>query len=577
AAAGPAHLPRALPQAPARRGRAAAGRHRRGALPAEPQRRHHRPRCRARRPRLRPAHRRHHAGRLAGAGRLHGGCRVVRSPYGDELRARPARPAVRPRRLVLGAGGGGLRRAVPHHADHERRAAGADARPDVLHHAGRRPDHDGRRRADGHARGPRPVLAARRERARALPHRRRDRLPHDPRLPPRAGAHRRGQPGAARADLRHPGRPCLRAGAVRSSSLRRGEHRADVRGAVGRALDGPHVPGRHARPQPVERGRPVVRRAARRPGPHGGRRPHGVPGLPAADPHGRHDGDVPARAGPAGRGVRGAHRRGARHRLLRRPARRARHGPGRAGRRGVPGRRAALPGGERPGAPGRRLHRATGPDHRDHRLDGRRQDHAAEPGPAPVRRHGRSRPRGRRGRPPARPRAAVEHARPRPAEGVPVLRHGREQPALRQAGRLGGRAVGGARGGAGAGVRGGARRRAGGDGHAGRHEPVRRAAPAPGHRPRRGAPPGRLPVRRRLLRARPGDRRPSAPGAAADHPVGDGRPGRPAGHLDPGRGPDPGPRGRRGGRPGDPRRAAEHLPDLPGDRRLAAERPGRRV
>ena len=53
--------------------------------------------------------------------------------------------------------------------------------------------------------------------------------------------------------------------------------------------------------------------------------------------------------------------------------------------------------------------------------------------------------------------------------------------------------------------------------HPGRHQPVRRPAPAPRHRPGRRAAAGRLPARRRVLRPRPRDRRPAAGGAAADH------------------------------------------------------------
>ena len=76
-----------------------------------------------------------------------------------------------------------------------------------------------------------------------------------------------------------------------------------------------------------------------------------------------------------------------------------------------------------------------GPDDGDHRQYRRRQDHAAEPDPAAVR---RDRGRGadqRRRRPRAGPGAAVAHGRAGAAEAVPVLRHGRVQPALRQSGR----------------------------------------------------------------------------------------------------------------------------------------------
>ena len=54
------------------------------------------------------------------------------------------------------------------------------------------------------------VVAAARQRAGAGVRRRLHRQPDDPRLPQGAGAHRRHQPGAARADRRDPGRPRVR-------------------------------------------------------------------------------------------------------------------------------------------------------------------------------------------------------------------------------------------------------------------------------------------------------------------------------------------------------------------------------
>ena len=82
-----------------------------------------------------------------------------------------------------------------------------------------------------------------------------------------------------------------------------------------------------------------------------------------------------------------------------------------------------------------RFRAAAGPDHRDHRQHRRRQDHAAVAGPAAVRRHRRRGARRRRRRARARPRRAVGPDRPGAAAAVPVLRHGRQQPALRQPGR----------------------------------------------------------------------------------------------------------------------------------------------
>ena len=46
-------------------------------------------------------------------------------------------------------------------------------------------------------------------------------------VPPDAEAHRHGQPGAARAAHRHPGRPRLRARGRRDRALRRGQRRTD--------------------------------------------------------------------------------------------------------------------------------------------------------------------------------------------------------------------------------------------------------------------------------------------------------------------------------------------------------------
>ena len=85
---------------------------------------------------------------------------------------------------------------------------------------------------------------------------------------------------------------------------------------------------------------------------------------------------------------------------------------------------------------------------------------ARQPHPAAVRQHRGHGARRRRRRARPRSRRAVEHDRARPAAAVPVLGHGREQPAVRQARRDRGRDVGGARGRAGERLRAGDARRA---------------------------------------------------------------------------------------------------------------------
>ena len=92
---------------------------------------------------------------------------------------------------------GTIRRAVADHPQHQRRAAGADARADDVHDGGDGPDHDGRRRADGAAGGHRPVVADRGLRPGAVPRGRVRDLPDDPRLPQDAGPHRRASTGSS--------------------------------------------------------------------------------------------------------------------------------------------------------------------------------------------------------------------------------------------------------------------------------------------------------------------------------------------------------------------------------------------
>ena len=117
------------------------------------------------------------------------------------------------------AGGQPVRRAVADHPHHQRRAAGADAGADDLHDDGLGADHVRRRHRHGAAPGRRRCPGCWWSRCpcwsscvgliicRMLPLFRHD-----------AEAHRRGQPGAARADHRHPGDPGVRARAATSAS-----------------------------------------------------------------------------------------------------------------------------------------------------------------------------------------------------------------------------------------------------------------------------------------------------------------------------------------------------------------------
>ena len=118
-------------------------------------------------------------------------------------------------------------------------------------------------------------------------------------------------------------------------------------------------------------------------------------------------------------------------------------------------------------------------------------------------------------------------------------------------------------------------RRSGGAGRPGRDEPVGRAAPAPRHRPGARSRAGDLRLRRRLLCARPRDRRPTARRTRTTNAPSGGDHRRPAGLDDHRRRPDRRPRRRRGRRQRPPRRAAGDVPDVRRDRRVAG-RPGRR-
>ena len=88
--------------------------------------------------------------------------------------------------------------------------------------------------------------------------------------------------------------------------------------------DGAHVPDAAAHHQRVERGRHLVRRQPHRQRRHDRRVAGRLPHLLHADPDGRDDGHVRGDHGAPRRGVRRAHRRGARHRAVgrrRRPTR----------------------------------------------------------------------------------------------------------------------------------------------------------------------------------------------------------------------------------------------------------------
>ena len=183
-------------------------------------------------------------------------------------------------------------------------------------------------------------------------------------------AHRRRQPGAARADHRHPGGPGLRPRADRDQRF--GAANADLTDIalrVGRlmALMFPTVMlvlnvssvavlwfGGHR----VDDGADAGRRADR------------VPELPDADPDVGDDGDLHADDGAARRGVRRPDRRGARHRVVA-SCRRPTPVTELAGTATVELRGVAFtyPGADAAGAARHHASRARpGPDHRDHRL-----------------------------------------------------------------------------------------------------------------------------------------------------------------------------------------------------------------
>ena len=201
---------------------------------------------------------------VAAADRLLGHGGLVRRAYGDGLRPRRPRRDLPPGRHLLPARGAALRRALADHPRDQRRPAGADARADGLHARGLLADHDGRRRDHGAARGRRPRLDPGRRGAGAVPLGRPHGQPDGAELPADAGAHRRGQPAAARADHRHPRGPRVRPRAPRDRALRHRQRRPHRGRGPGRSLDGHDVPAGDAGRERLERRRHLVRRPPRR-------------------------------------------------------------------------------------------------------------------------------------------------------------------------------------------------------------------------------------------------------------------------------------------------------------------------
>ena len=98
-------------------------------------------------------------------------------------------------------------------------------------------------------------------------------------------------------------------------------------------------------------------------------------------------------------------------------------------------RRSAIPVPSNRSCTTSRSSRRAGPDDRDRRQHGQRQVDAHQPHPALLRRDRRRRPVGRHRCPRDAPRGPLAHDRHDPADGIPVQRHRREQPALRRRGR----------------------------------------------------------------------------------------------------------------------------------------------
>ena len=271
-----------------------------------------------------------------------------------------------------------------------------------------------------------------------------------PAVPAMQDPHRPGQPGAARADHRHPRRAGVRPRARRARALRRGQRR---RSPTRRCGPGGCMAWMFPIVMLVLNGSSVAvlwfggdRIGSR---PHADRRADRLPQLPRPDPDGGDDGHVHGRAGAPGRRCAPS----ASTRSSTPPSSVGRHRPAPVTELRDPGHaRAARRRLPLPGRRGSRccsdisLRAVAGPDHRHHRQHRLGQDHAAQPVPRlfdATDGHGAGRRR-RRARP--RPRAAVEPHRPGAPEAVPVLRHRGQQPALRQPRRHRRRAVGGARG-----------------------------------------------------------------------------------------------------------------------------------
>ena len=184
---------------------------------------------------------------------------------------------------------------------------------------------------------------------------------------------------------------------------------------------------------------------------HAGRRADRVPQLPDPDPHVRDDGDVRRGARAARVGERGTHRGGPRHRVV---GRRARRTPSPSSTRRRRSNFATSSSGTR--APTTRCSATS----RSRSAAGQTTAIIGSTGagkttllnlvPRLFDATGGAVHRRRRRRARHRARAALEPHRPRAAEAVPLLRHGREQPALRQPRRHRRRALAGARDRAGA-------------------------------------------------------------------------------------------------------------------------------
>src|SRR5207302_9929185 len=171
----------------------------------------------------------------------------------------------------------------------------------------------------------------------------------------------------------------------------------------------------------------------------------------------------------------------------------------------------------------------------------------------------------------------VERDRPRPPAGVPLRRHDRGQPALRQRASHGRRALACPRGGPGARLRRDHAWRPRRADRPGRHQRVRRAASAARDRPRCGEATGGLSVRRLLLCSRRRHRREAARRASGRDRAVDRSDRRPTRQHDHARRPDHRPGRRPGRRHGHARRSDGHMRALSGDRRFPARRGGGRM